>query len=69
MKKLKFYLIALLITSLAFNQDQSFDKSIKDTEEQINRLLKATFDKFDVNGSDEVNHVLILLVAKAVNKK
>ena len=38
MKKLKFYLIILLITSLAFNQDQSFDKSIKDTEEQINRL-------------------------------
>ena len=38
MKKLKFYLIILLITSLAFNQDQNFDKSIKDTEEQINRL-------------------------------
>ena len=38
MKKLKFYLIILLITSLAFNQDQSFDKSIKETEEQINRL-------------------------------
>ena len=38
MKKLKFYLIILLITSFAFNQDQSFDKSIKDTEEQINRL-------------------------------
>ena len=38
MKKLKFYLIALLITSLAFNQDQGFDKSIKDTEAQINRL-------------------------------
>ena len=38
MKKLKFYLIILLITSLAFNQDQNFDKSIKDTEEQIRRL-------------------------------
>ena len=38
MKKLKFYLIILLITSLAFNQDQNFDKSIKDTEEQISRL-------------------------------
>ena len=38
MKKLKFYLIILLITSLAFNQDQNFDKSIKDTEGQINRL-------------------------------
>ncbi len=38
MKKLKLYLIILLITSLAFNQDQNFDKSIKDTEEQISRL-------------------------------
>ena len=38
MKKLKFYIIILLITSLAFNQDQNFDKSIKDTEEQIRRL-------------------------------
>jgi Uncharacterized protein conserved in bacteria len=38
MKKLKFYLIILLITSLVFNQDQNFDKSIKDTEEQISRL-------------------------------
>jgi len=27
-----------MITSLAFNQDQNFDKSIKDTEEQISRL-------------------------------
>ena len=41
MKKLKFYLIILLITSLAFNQDQNFDKSIKDTEEQISRLKKS----------------------------
>ena len=38
MKKLKFYLIILLITSFAFNQDQNFDKSIKDTDEQISRL-------------------------------
>ena len=49
MKKLKFYLIILLITSLAFNQDQSFDKSIKDTEEQINRL-KASIN----SGNKEV---------------
>lgn len=41
MKKLKFYLIILLITSLAFNQDQNFDKSIKDTEEQISRLKNS----------------------------
>ena len=41
MKKLKFYLIVLLITSLAFNQDQNFDKSIKDTEEQISRLKNS----------------------------
>ena len=38
MKKLKFYIIIVLITSLAFNQDQNFDKSIKDTEEQISKL-------------------------------
>ena len=50
MKKLKFYLIILLITSLAFNQDQNFDKSIKDTEEQIRRL------KDSINsGNKEVN--------------
>ena len=49
MKKLKFYLIILLITSLAFNQDQNFDKSIKDTEEQINRL-KASIN----SGNKEV---------------
>ena len=49
MKKLKFYLIILLITSLAFNQDQSFDKSIKETEEQINRL-KASIN----SGNKEV---------------
>mgnify|MGYP000187855299 CR=1 FL=1 len=49
MKKLKFYLIILLITSLAFNQDQSFDKSIKDAEEQINRL-KASIN----SGNKEV---------------
>ena len=49
MKKLKFYLIIFLITSLAFNQDQSFDKSIKDTEEQINRL-KASIN----SGNKEV---------------
>ena len=49
MKKLKFYLIVLLITSLAFNQDQNFDKSIKDTEEQINRL-KASIN----SGNKEV---------------
>lgn len=41
MKKLKFYLIILLITSLAFNQDQNFDKSIKDTEEQISILKNS----------------------------
>ena len=41
MKKLKFYLIILLITTLAFNQDQNFDKSIKDTEEQISRLKNS----------------------------
>ena len=41
MKKLKFYLIILLITSLAFNQDQNFEKSIKDTEEQISRLKNS----------------------------
>ena len=41
MKKLKFYLIILLITSLAFNQDQNFDKSIKNTEEQISRLKNS----------------------------
>ena len=41
MKKLKFYLIILLITSLAFNQEQNFDKSIKDTEEQIRRLKNS----------------------------
>ena len=41
MKKLKIYLIVLLITSLAFNQDQNFDKSIKDTEEQISRLKNS----------------------------
>jgi len=41
MKKLKFYLIILLITSLAFNQDQNFDKSIKDTEEQISKLKNS----------------------------
>ena len=41
MKKLKFYLIILLIASLAFNQDQNFDKSIKDTEEQISRLKNS----------------------------
>ena len=50
MKKLKFYLIVLLITSLAFNQDQNFDKSIKDTEEQINRL------------KDSINSGMIALV-------
>ncbi len=49
MKKLKFYLIVLLITSLAFNQDQNFDKSIKDTQEQINRL-KASIN----SGNKEV---------------
>jgi len=50
MKKLKFYLIILLISSLAFNQDQNFDKSIKDTEEQIRRL------KDSINsGNKEVN--------------
>ena len=49
MKKLKFYLTILLITSLAFNQDQSFDKSIKDAEEQINRL-KASIN----SGNKEV---------------
>ena len=38
MKKLKFYLIILLITSLAFNQDQSLDKSIK--EINLNQLLE-----------------------------
>ena len=38
MKKLKFYIIIVLITSLAFNQDQNFDKSIRDTEEQISKL-------------------------------
>ena len=41
MKKLKFYLIILLITSLAFNQDQNFDKSIKDTEAQISKLKES----------------------------
>ena len=41
MKKLKFYLIILLINSFAFNQDQNFDKSIKDTEEQISRLKNS----------------------------
>ena len=49
MKKLKFYIIIVLITSLAFNQDQNFDKSIKDTEEQINRL-KASIN----SGNKEV---------------
>ena len=49
MKKLKFYLIILLITSLAFNQDQNFDKSIKDTEEQISRLKNSI-----TSGSKEV---------------
>ena len=41
MKKLKFYLIILLITSLAFNQDQSFDKSIKDLTYTEAALLAA----------------------------
>ena len=41
MKKLKFYIIIVLITSLAFNQDQNFDKSIKDTEEQISKLKES----------------------------
>ena len=39
----------VLITSLAFNQDQNFDKSIKDTEEQISKL------KANINlGNNEV---------------
>ena len=50
MKKLKFYIIIVLITSLAFNQDRNFDKSIKDTEEQINRL-KASIN----SGNKEVD--------------
>ena len=41
MKKLKFYLIILLINSFAFNQDQNFDKSIKDTEAQISKLKES----------------------------
>ena len=49
MKKLKFYIIIVLITSLAFNQDRNFDKSIKDTEEQISKL-KATI----IFGNNEV---------------
>ena len=49
MKKLKFYIIIVLITSLAFNQDQNFDKSIKDTEEQIS-MLKASIN----SGNNEV---------------
>ena len=49
MKKLKFYIIIVLITSFAFNQDQNFDKSIKDTEEQISKL-KASIN----SGNNEV---------------
>ena len=49
MKKLKFYIIIVLITSLAFNQDQNFDKSIKDTEDQIS-MLKASIN----SGNNEV---------------
>jgi len=47
MKKLKFYIIIVLITSLAFNQDQNFDKSIKDTEEQISKL-KASINSGNI---------------------
>ena len=61
MKKLKFYLIILLITSLAFNQDQNFDKSIKDTEEQIRRL------KDSINsGNKEVDKLKYFLVRRFV---
>ena len=49
MKKLKFYIIIVLITSFAFNQDQNFDKSIKDTEDQIS-MLKASIN----SGNNEV---------------
>ena len=49
MKKLKFYIIIVLITSIAFNQDQNFDKSIKDTEKQISQL-KASIN----SGNNEV---------------
>ena len=41
MKILKFYLIILLTISIAFNQDQNFDKSIKDTEAQISKLKES----------------------------
>ena len=47
MKKLKFYIIIVLITSFAFNQDQNFDKSIKDTEKQISKL-KASINSGNI---------------------